>query len=203
MKYKFIILLIFSIIFFGCNKNDNIIPVVQKYYNNSNISKEEPYQSLIQQFIDLRDEITDHIRNKNINLLELKKAYLSKDENRILNVLQYSKKDFEELTNNLLILENKVLSKHPEIKSLTSKNMVQPCSSCYDDFFKNDKYVNVIRITNIHKELSLKKPLTCKWGPYLASLVVCGTLGPVFYWPCAYVAVCSFCSGGAADTMCQ
>jgi len=47
------------------------------------------------------------------------------------------------------------------------------------------------------------RPVSCHWGPYTASLVLCTTLGPVLYWPCAYVALCSFCEGGWVDSACS
>ena len=37
----------------------------------------------------------------------------------------------------------------------------------------------------------------CKWLQYTAALAVCTTAGPVIYWPCAYLAYCSFCTGNA------
>jgi len=47
------------------------------------------------------------------------------------------------------------------------------------------------------------RPVSCHWGPYIASLVLCTTVGPVLYWPCAYVALCSFCEGGWVDSACS
>lgn len=42
----------------------------------------------------------------------------------------------------------------------------------------------------------------CKWMQYVASLALCSLGGPFWYWPCAYVAICSFCSGGYVDRAC-
>lgn len=45
-------------------------------------------------------------------------------------------------------------------------------------------------------------PTSCQWGPFIASLILCTTLGPVLYWPCAYIGMCSFCDGSVIDTLC-
>jgi len=34
----------------------------------------------------------------------------------------------------------------------------------------------------------------CKWIQFVAALIVCSSAGPVIYWPCGYLAYCSFCS---------
>jgi len=44
---------------------------------------------------------------------------------------------------------------------------------------------------------------SCNWVPYTAALALCTAAGPIFYWACAIVALCTFCSGGAADTICK
>jgi hypothetical protein len=47
------------------------------------------------------------------------------------------------------------------------------------------------------------KPVTCSWGPYTVSLVLCTAFGPGGYWACAYVATCRFCEGGWVDSICN
>jgi len=48
-----------------------------------------------------------------------------------------------------------------------------------------------------------RKPVKCQWGPYVVGLMGCTLLGPVYYFPCAYEALCSFCQGGWVDSVCN
>ena len=48
-----------------------------------------------------------------------------------------------------------------------------------------------------------RKPVKCQWGPYVMSLIGCTALGPGGYFICSYIALCSFCSGGYVDTICN
>lgn len=45
-------------------------------------------------------------------------------------------------------------------------------------------------------------PDSCEWLPYVAALALCTLLGPIWYWVCAYVAYCSFCTGPLRDDLC-
>lgn len=46
-------------------------------------------------------------------------------------------------------------------------------------------------------------PDSCQWVPYVAALALCTLLGPGWYWVCAYVAYCSFCTGSLRDALCE
>jgi hypothetical protein len=44
----------------------------------------------------------------------------------------------------------------------------------------------------------------CKWIKFTACLLACSGTGPVLYWPCAYLCVCSYCPGAAGyDVICE
>ena len=42
---------------------------------------------------------------------------------------------------------------------------------------------------------------TCEWLQLSISIALCSMSGP-FYWPCAYLAICSYCSGDVFDEIC-
>lgn len=42
----------------------------------------------------------------------------------------------------------------------------------------------------------------CQWGQYSVALALCTLAGVVFYWPCAYLALCSYCTGGWVTDVC-
>lgn len=42
----------------------------------------------------------------------------------------------------------------------------------------------------------------CAYAPYVSSLFACSLAGAVGYWPCAVIAVCTWCEGGWVDPMC-
>lgn len=42
---------------------------------------------------------------------------------------------------------------------------------------------------------------TCEWFQLSVAIAMCSMSGP-FYWPCAYLAICSYCSGDVFDDIC-
>lgn len=48
------------------------------------------------------------------------------------------------------------------------------------------------------------KGVTCKWARYVAALVACGLSAgaALVYMLCAYIATCSYCTGGWVSTIC-
>jgi hypothetical protein len=42
----------------------------------------------------------------------------------------------------------------------------------------------------------------CNWWLFTISLIGCSATGPGWYWLCAYLAYCEFCSGSARDYFC-
>lgn len=69
----------------------------------------------------------------------------------------------------------------------------------YQNLFRPIDNFNEYANNGLAPELA---PTRCRWGPYVAALAGCTLLGPGWYWVCAYVALCSFCTGGAVSTIC-
>ncbi len=99
----------------------------------------------------------------------------------------------EKLSERLTAIGDSLLLKYPELNSYIDTLECQTCS--VDKFF--EYYYAFTDTSYINKRFS------CRWGPYIATLIGCTKLGPILYWPCAYAAMCGWCSGGIADDICS
>ncbi len=78
-----------------------------------------------------------------------------------------------------------MLVKYPELQNyLNTTNIIYPdIDNFFDKVFQPDN------------SLQTQKKLRCRWLPYTMHLIGCTSLGPILYWPCAYVAICAWCPG--------
>jgi len=155
---------------------------------------------LVQELIDIRSSITERINrrlNIDFSLEDLKQAYKNSDSAKVYLYMGLSSEKVEKLSERLQTLTETLFTKYPEINSFI--DTLKKCNECQVDLFFSHYY----EFTD-PSQFSMKRlaKLTCRWGPYIGALVVCSTLGPFFYWPCAYVAMCSFCSGGITEDIC-
>ncbi|AFH49724.1 Hypothetical protein IALB_2019 [Ignavibacterium album JCM 16511] len=148
---------------------------------------------LVIELLQIRNNFTQRINDrlgKSFSLEELKSAYLRSDEQSIISYMNYTPSQIDSIGERLNEIRIELNNKYPAINSyLTSE-----CVNCNIDSL----FTHYYDYTNISTEA-----LECRWGPYIASLIVCTTLGPILYWPCAYVAMCSWCSGGVLNYICQ
>lgn len=190
-----IIIVALSIYIFGCNENQHSIEVDYHYEELEISLMNEP---LVFELLRIRDEITSHIISNEIDISELKKAYLENDEEKIEEVLRISPELLSEYSNTLNRISYKLLEKYPLLEDIIQD--FDLCNDCNKiDIIKNIED-SLVPIPN--NSLYKTSNVTCKWIPYTASLVVCSAGGPILYWPCAYVAVCAWCEGGWVDDAC-
>ncbi|MBM4177055.1 MAG: hypothetical protein FJ213_12935 [Ignavibacteria bacterium] len=151
---------------------------------------------LTQELINIRTNITERINrglNINFTLEELRQAYRENNVERILLYMELSSQEAEELSERLIIVGDSLLLKYPDLNRYID---TLECHTCVvDSFFA---HYNDFTDTSY-----FNKPLSCRWGPYIATLLMCKFAGPVFYWPCAYAAICAWCSGGIASEICH
>lgn len=155
-----------------------------------NLLMSEP---LVQELLQIRNNFTERINcevGKSFSLEELKLAYLNSDEQRIISYMGYTSNQIDSIGERLNTISQELLTKYPALSSYITSE----CNSCNVESFFSYYY----EYTNISTEA-----LECRWAPYIASLVLCTTLGPILYWPCAYVAMCSWCSGGILNYICK
>lgn len=164
----------------------------------------------LKDLINFRDEITQRVTASRVSARTLRRAYESGDERRIAALLGYSDTDLLLLNQRLDNLRRALLTTFPEIQRLMATTTHSPCGfspsprTCGTArFFDNfEGYTQGVSPMYIEPEPGGGE-VTCQWAPYTAALAVCTLAGPIWYWPCAYVATCSFCRGGWVATACQ
>lgn len=157
----------------------------------------------VQTLLAIRNEITQRVVDRNISISALKAAYQARDDEQIISLLQFSESEIKDLNYRLDNARKAIFDKYPEVVQMMKEMPESSCgftknsTSCKTDrFFDNfNEYAN----NGLAPELA---PTRCCWGPYVAALAGCTLLGPGWYWVCAYVALCSFCTGGAVSTIC-
>jgi hypothetical protein len=151
----------------------------------------------VQELTSIVGEMTTRARDRGVTIEEVSRAYENRDESAIADLLGYSEADIQALSERLNDLRESIYAEFPEIEQLAEAQAQN--GSCdpavFAQLFGNDAGDQIY--------LAAPPPgTTCAWVPYTAALVVCTALGPVLYWACATVALCTFCSGGLVDVIC-
>lgn len=153
----------------------------------------------VQTLITVRDEMSQRALNYGVSTSTLRAAYQAKDEEQIAAMLGYSEEEIKTLNYRLDKARLAIFDRYPEIERMVRENPQNSCgyspktTSCETDRFFDNFSADTYNIA---------RPTSCRYAPYVAALAVCTLAGPVWYWPCAYVALCSFCSGGRVDSIC-
>lgn len=120
--------------------------------------------------------------------------------------------EYRNLTKQLGEIKKIISNKYPEIQEKIASNA--NCQSC--DLNKEVSLINplptintktgeeVITVSSMNKLYSHEKQYIaneinvtedgCRWVEYTACLVVCTALGPILYWPCAYLCWDTYCN---------
>lgn len=162
----------------------------------------------------LRDSITSQIISHGTNLSALNAAIDSGDFTYAQTLAGYTGPQYSSLTANLNTIIDTLYAHYPGLQALNT-SMQCNCAAC-DTASTNHFFKYFYTYANLHADMQISTTLmaslpggggpsqpTCHWGPYLAALAACTLSGPLWYWICAYVAMCSFCSGGWIDKACQ
>lgn len=156
----------------------------------------------ISELLSIRNAITTRVFENKVDVVKLKNAYLASDEKRIAELLKYTPSDVENMNTQLRNIVERMINKAPQLSVLIQEKKVKNCSKCnIEEFFNNFNY-HVGKSPRLAKVTNVPAGTDCQWVPYLASLALCTTLGPLLYWPCAYVALCSWCWGTEVDALC-
>lgn len=156
---------------------------------------QSPY---VEELTSIADEMTRRAIDRQVTFEELSRAYQDQDELAIAELLGYSQVEIQDLSYRLEYLRECLYAEFPEIVAWAE---AQAQHETCDEAFLAHLY-NCIDFDN---QIYLAKPpagTSCAWVPYTASLALCTALGPVLYWACATVAMCTYCSGGLVDTIC-
>jgi hypothetical protein len=162
------------------------------------LSEDEKMEAdpLLQELLEIRDEMTRRLRDRKVPARLLKQAYAAGDEQAVLDLMGYSRDEAARLRTRLAATREALLAKHPRLADATP---ARP-KTAGDVARFLDRYEKLTE--SYAPEVYSKKKPTCKWLQYSAALGLCAVSGPVIYWPCAYLAMCSLCSGGYVDDIC-
>ena len=137
--------------------------------------------------------------SRGVSPVALKMAYETKDEEKVRRMLGYSQAEIMIINYRLDRARRAILEKFPEIAHLVKEQWSTSCAASPSlDRCSAEQFFN-----SLDEELIIEDgEVTCDWGPYIAALAACTLAGPLWYWVCAYVALCSFCRGGWVDKVC-
>lgn len=178
--------------------------VAQKNEDLENQLKEDPD---VLGLLAVRDKISQQILDSGVSGQDLQQVFYSNDPAEITQLLGFTQAEVNYLNNKLIQHSNALLARYSELQTYTQTHNAN-CSdySC----FENNEHANAL-FTNLDTYLSLstenglgknQAAVACEWLPFIGALILCAQTGPILYWICAYVSLCSFCDGGWVDAIC-
>lgn len=197
----------YSVCFIGCGENEGMsTPSISEY------EKSLKEDSDIQELCAIRDEMISKALKSNVSGAVMAEIVKRNDEERFASILGYTEDEIANLGSRIVKLGESIRNRYPELADMPS-NRATPCPECE---FKNiaERWDNLV-VTN---KRSIKlgdgdqmiptpdpsdKGVTCQWAMYIGALALCTLTGPVLYWACAVVAICTYCSGGWVSGFCQ
>lgn len=134
---------------------------------------------------------------------ELEEAYRTEDEDRIAELLGFTESQLAEMDASLRELRLAIFREFPELERHAAQAAVGSCG-----FSPSIARCPLQAALDAAPQLMEDGPLNespnveCQWAQYTAALALCTLAGPVWYWPCAYLALCSYCRGGWVTASC-
>lgn len=136
---------------------------------------------------------------------ELEAAFRASDVAEVTRLLGLTAEEYLALDARLTALRIALGEEFPDLKRRAER--MAPDSCGFSPSFAqchvkrsleaaSDLPISVEQIEEEHQDVE------CQWGQYTAALAICTLGGPVWYWPCAYLALCAYCSGGWVDSSC-
>jgi len=151
----------------------------------------------VQSLFEIRDELTTSALAAGVTGRELLPVLRARDEKTFASLLGIAPERYAKLAKRLSTAREHLLQRYP---GLMRRAMPRECPDC-----------DVEAFTSMFGRMRARGPalvrapraVSCHYLPYVASLALCTGLGPVLYWPCTVVAVCTFCEGGWVETVCN
>lgn len=137
--------------------------------------------------------------------VELEAAFRASDVAEVTRLLGFTAEEYLELDARLTALRIALGEEFPELKRRAERMAPESCgmspsfTQCHVQrsiAAAADMPISLAQIEEEHQDVD------CQWGQYTAALALCTLGGPVWYWPCAYLALCAYCSGGWVDDAC-
>jgi hypothetical protein len=132
-------------------------------------------------------------------------AYRAFDVAEVNRLLGFTAEDYLALDARLTELRIALGEEFPELKRRAERMASESCgmspsfAQCHVERSLQAASEMPISSAQIQEEY---QDVDCQWGQYTAALALCTLGGPVWYWPCAYLALCAYCSGGWVSEAC-
>ena len=162
----------------------------------------------------IRDSITQRVVDRNIDLDQLKAAYVRMAGNEILGMLQISSQEAAELDARLRSHAESLLFKFPWLAKKAA--IAGPCKTCnVERGFAALRQDVSRRKPRLSSEVTLAEAVApegeydeggeydCKWVEFTVAEVACAMTGPWVYWLCSYLVYCRYCTGPIVDAICK
>lgn len=162
----------------------------------------------IKELISIRNNFTQRVKSQKIEIGDLKTAYLLTDQKKIAELLNLSEEELAATQNQLKIIVDRMIKKVPLLTDVIKEKSKQKCSKCdvekfFNNFYSYTKGVSLVPVKNSLKSVQAEAGTNCQWVQYGACLALCSLGGPIWYWPCAYLCLCSYCEGPEVDALCH
>lgn len=151
----------------------------------------------------IRDELTARARQRSVTPEMVRAAYRNGNTAEMEALFGLTSGESTALTHRLENIQRRLYNRYPVLQSITRGETTtgQTCNA--------EAAARALTRGTGGREAGIQstevtEPLDgggCKWLQYTAALAVCTTAGPVIYWPCAYLAYCSFCTDSAGVCM--
>lgn len=194
--------------FVSMNKKENLQALSLKPYLER-VSKENDLKRDILTLIEIREKIADRVIGNGISKSALLEAIQGKDDKKIRKIIGMSEGEYNTLESQFNEIKSIIYKKFPDVQKLVNL-AATGCSSCAVS--KKISFINSLPIVSRNNDVqitmnSLDKLYSnekqfientseqdgCRWVEYTACLVVCTALGPILYWPCAYLCWDTYC----------
>lgn len=146
------------------------------------------------ELLSIRESITQRLVVYRVDVDVLEQAYLQGDTQQIISLLHFTPKELVDLNSRLAAAAQRL----PLPAHFTTPCCSHGAGAVHAAFVHIRQHVASLN-SNITPDVGGN---TCQYAPLTAALALCTLAGPIWYWPCAYVAYCSFCTGPYAQWAC-
>jgi hypothetical protein len=147
----------------------------------------------------IRDELTARARQRGVTTEMVRAAYRNGNTAEIEALFGLTSGESTALTERLESIQRRLYHRYPVLRSIT-QGETATSQTCNADAAARALARGTGGGETGIQSTEVAEPVDdggCKWLQYTAALAVCTTAGPVIYWPCAYLAYCSFCTDTA------
>lgn len=125
------------------------------------------------------------------------KAYAAKTKETSVALLGYTEAEYDRLTERFNSNIESIRETYPELASSELRGQCEipvdlDISQAYQASIASFKGGGLPLGKSSGINEAMQRP-DCKWLAYTACLITATTLGPLLYWPAAYVCMCGFC----------